>query len=214
MKKCAWEAKKLTKLSNLAEQAGPEKIPFFLTVGLVFFVMFLASTPSADLNCLRERERRALWGPAPQQRPGLHALNSVSPWASDRWVASLPSPMSCWVSSPKCLHSMSAQSLTPCWGGSSRRSHISQYDYQRCPVSAAGLARHRRVCSLTVMEVFGLGLYLHVCWTWSEGEVSKRRCSHPILDLIEEVFKWPDWNSQIKIAFNFGESLVQGPISS
>lgn len=48
-----------------------------------------------------------------------------------------------------------------------------------------------------------------VCWTWLEGEVRKGKCLHLTLGLIEEVFKWLDGKSQIKIAFNLGENLVQ-----
>lgn len=50
---------------------------------------------------------------------------------------------------------------------------------------------------------------VHVCWTWLEGEVRKGKCLHLTLSLTEKVFKWPDWKSQTKIAFNFGDNLVQ-----
>lgn len=92
-KKRVQAVKKPTKLSNLAEQAGPQKSPLLLKVG--FLMMFLASAPSIELSCLRERERRTLWAPAPQQNPALRALSGVSPSESGRWVAALPSPVSC-----------------------------------------------------------------------------------------------------------------------
>lgn len=82
----------------------------------------------------------------------------------------------CADTSPEYFHwipSMSAQPLTPCWGGSSSRSHISQYGHQRSPVSTGGLARRHRVWSLTVMQ----GNCSAVCCTWQVSDLGLCLCA-------------------------------------
>lgn len=120
--------------------------------------------------------------------------------------------MSCWVLTldPNPVSPTTDTVL----GGSSSRSHISLYAYQRSPDSTGGLARHHRVCSLTVGEekcsavcctwqVFDLGLCHCACLLnlvrrrGEEGEVFASRPG------TEKVLKWPDCKSQNKTAFSF-----------